>query len=218
VILPRYPGRVLVIARTADGTPAAVYALTGRSESSRRRQMIQLSPVELRVSPLDDQGHDNLRHYTAALSDERWTVLGNGTQVGVVFDRLFAGLPPALALDDISYELDPPIYTPRITAVISRSSGTVWLGAARRPVGARSTADITVTAVRDMAVTDALSLTTYDSDGTSVAVSATVREYATGAATPEELLDEVWSSLDPAYRVGAALFRPMNGAAATLVS
>ncbi|MEV6847760.1 IMP cyclohydrolase [Actinoplanes sp. NPDC051411] len=216
MIFSPYPGRVLILARTGDGTLAGIYALTGRSESSRRRQIIQLSPAELRVAPLDDHDHDSLRHYTAALSDEQWTVFGNGEQVGTVFDRLFAGAPPAVALDDLSYEPDPPLHTPRITAVVSRSSGTVWLGAARRPDGLRSTADVTVTTVREMAVSDALTLTTYDSDGSSVAVAATVDEFTTPAATPDDLLDEVWSSLDPAYRVAAALLSPMSGAGATL--
>jgi IMP cyclohydrolase len=216
VILPRYPGRVLTVARTADGTLAGVYALTGRSESSRRRQIVQVSPAELRVSPVDDHGHDDLRHYTAGLSDEQWTVFGNGSQVGTVFDRLFAGAPPAVALDELSYEPDPPIHTPRITAVVARASGTVWLGAARRPAGARSTADVTVTTVREMAVSDALTLTTYHSDGVTVTASATVTEFATPAATPDALLDEVWSSLDPAFRVAAALISPADGAAATL--
>jgi IMP cyclohydrolase len=215
VILPPYPGRVLVLARTGDGSAAAVYALTGRSPSSRRRRFDQASPAELRVVALDPGDHDNLRHYTAALSDSQWTVLGNGEQVGMVFDRLFAGSPPAVALDDLSYEPDPPIHTPRITAVVSKHDGTIWLGAARRPAGARTAADITVTTVREMAVSDALMISTYDSDGTSVAVSATVTDLTTDAATPGALLDEVWSALDPAYRVAAALLTPLTGAAAT---
>lgn len=216
MIFTPYPGRVIVVARTGDGTLAGVYALTGRSPSSRRRRITQPSPVELLVSPVDDSEHDSLRHYAAALSDDRWTVFGNGEQVGTVFDRLFAGEPPAVALDDLSYEPDPPIYTPRITAVVSRCSGTVWLGAARRASGARTRADVTVTTVREMSVSDALMISTYRSDGTSVAVAATVTDGTTSAATPAGLLDEVWACLDPAYRVAAALLSPMSGAAATL--
>lgn len=216
MIFPPYPGRVLVLARTGDGTLAGVYALTGRSPSSRRRRFDQPSPAELRVVALDAGDHDDLRHYTAALSDGDWTVFGNGSQVGTVYDRLFAGQPPAVALDDLSYEPDPPIFTPRITAVVSRRDETVWLGVARRPAGARVTADVTVTTVRDMAVRDALTLTTYDSDGTSVAVAAAVTESVTAAATPADLLDEVWSALDSPHLVAAALLSPSDGAAATL--
>jgi IMP cyclohydrolase len=210
-----YPGRVLVLARTGDGDLAGVYALTGRSESSRRRRITQASPAEVRVEAIDDRDHDSLRHYTAALSDERWTVLGNGDQVGIVFDRLFAGSAPAVALDSLSYEPDPPIYTPRITAVIDRGDGTAWLGAARRPAGLRDAANVTVTTVREMAVTDAVMLSTYRSGGSEVRVSATVHDLSTAAATPEALLDEVWSSLDPAYRIAAALIRPLSGVTAT---
>jgi IMP cyclohydrolase len=210
-----YPGRVLVLARTGDGTLAGVYALTGRSESSRRRRITQASPAEVRVEALDERDHDSLRHYTAALSDERWTVLGNGEQVGIVFDRLFAGAVPAVALDTLSYEPDPPIYTPRITAVVDRSDGTAWLGAARRPAGLREAADVTVTTVRELAVTDAVMLSTYRSDGAEVRISPAVHDLSTTAATPEALLDELWSALDPAYRIAAALLRPLSGATAT---
>jgi IMP cyclohydrolase len=216
VIFPPYPGRVIVLARTGDGTLAGVYALTGRSESSRRRRFLQPSPAELLVAPADETEHDSLRHYAAALSDDRWTVFGNGEQVGTVFDRLFAGQPPAVALDELSYEPDPPIYTPRITAVTSRADGTVWLGAARRPSGARTRADVTVTSVREISVSDALMISTYRSDGTSVAVAATVTETTTSAATLADLLEEVWAALDPAYRVAAALLSPMDGAVASL--
>jgi hypothetical protein len=46
-------------------------------------------------------------------------------------------------------------------------------------------------------------------------VAATVTGWSTSAATPADLLDEVWAALDPAYRVAAALLSPMGGAAAT---
>jgi IMP cyclohydrolase len=74
-------------------------------------------------------------------------VFGNGEQVGEVAIRLAKGLPPAVALADLSYEPDPPIYTPRITAVVDRGQGHAWLGAARRSGGRREAADTAVIAL-----------------------------------------------------------------------
>lgn len=211
-----YPGRVLILARTADAELSAVYALSGRSESSKRRRLGQVSADELRVLAVDDREHDSLRHYTAGHSDERWTVLGNGEQVSDVFRRLGDGMPPALALDDLSYEPDPPIFTPRITAVVDRQDGTAWLGAARRSLGTRETADITVLTVRGLEPGDAVLLSTYDSDGVDLRIAPAVRDVTTGARTGAELLDTAWAALLPQFRVAAALICPVDGVAAEL--
>jgi IMP cyclohydrolase len=53
---------------------------------------------ELAVLPTGAQQHDALRHYIAATSSDRWTVYGNGEQVGEVARRLEEGLAPAAAL------------------------------------------------------------------------------------------------------------------------
>jgi IMP cyclohydrolase len=211
-----YPGRILLVARTGDGVLAGLYALTGRSKSSKQRRIVQTSADELRVVAVGDQEHDSLRHYVAGLSNERWTVFGNGEQVPVVFERLRAGSPPALALDDLEYEPDPPIYTPRITAVVDRSEGTVWLGAARRSGGHRESTDVTVTTVRGLAVGDVVMLSTYVSDGREVRMSGQPVDLRTGAASGVALLDEVWTALDRQYAVAAALLDPAAGVGATL--
>ena len=128
------PGRVVRLARPHDGQLLAAYALTGRSPSSKARA-IRLSRGRLVVSPCGPQPHDRLRHYIAAEADARYTVFGNGEQVSDVFARLSGGLAPWFALERVAYEPDSPIYTPRITAVVDRHDGAIWLGAARRSGG-----------------------------------------------------------------------------------
>ncbi|GAA4606533.1 IMP cyclohydrolase [Actinoplanes octamycinicus] len=211
----RYPGRVLVLARTGDGELTGVYALTGRSPSSKARRIVP-GDAELRVEATGEHAHDRLRHYTAAHSDDRWTVFGNGEQVTTVFERLSAGAHPAVALDELDYEPDPPIWTPRITVVVDRRDGTAWLGAARRGGGRRESTDVTVTTLRDLAVGDVALLTTYTSDGTEVTTAPRVLDLTTTAATGDELLDLVWSALDPEFRVAAAQLSPRAGIAAVL--
>jgi IMP cyclohydrolase len=209
-----YPGRLLVLARTPAGELLGGYALTGRGESSRARRLRPAPDgAALHVVPTTEREHDALRHYPAALADERWTVWGNGEQVARVAARLAAGQPPAAALDDLAYEPDPPIHTPRITAVVDRRTGRAWLGAARRASAParREAADVTVTAFGALAPGDCVLLGTYRSDGVTVATSPRHLDLRTGAAGPDELLAELWEALPGRYAVAATAFAPLDG-------
>jgi len=211
-----YPGRVLVLARTWDGELSGVYAVTGRSPSSKARRIAHAPDNGLVVAATGDHRHDTLRHYTAARRSEAWYVVGNGTQVDPVFARLAAGAVPAVALDDLAYEPDPPIHTPRITVVIDRNNGAAWFGAARRSAGARETADVTVTVVRNPAPGDAVLLSTYESDGERVDVARRHLDVRTTAPDGARLLDDVWHALDARFAVAAAGFSPLGTSPAVL--
>lgn len=208
----RYPGRGVLYARTLSGDNLGAYFLTGRSPASRNRTL-HIIGDELVVGPSTETGHDPLRHYTAAETAGDWFVFGNGEQVSQVADRLREGAPAQLALGDLEYEPDPPIFTSRITALLSRDGGrTAVLGAARRSRGGRVPADVMTLTVRDLAPGDAVLLTTYDSDGETVGVAAPFVECTTAAADATELLDEVWSALTPELRIAAAVLDPRLGA------
>lgn len=225
----RYPGRGVVWARTRGGALCGGYFLTGRSAASKAR-VLRRGDGELVVSPTGASAHDPLRHYAAARERGGWLVFGNGEQVGAVADRLedAAGLPedagagraadPRQALDGLAYEPDPPIFTPRITVVVRRSSGRAWLGAARRARGGRTSADVMTLAVGELTAGDALVMTTYRSDGgEAVATAEPYAEARTAAAGRSDLLAEVWGALDPGLRVAAAAFVPGELARAAVV-
>jgi IMP cyclohydrolase len=206
-----YPGRVLVLARCLDGQLAAAYALTGRSTASRERRLTLSPSGEVEVVSTETAGHDPLRHYTARTVSAQHTVLGNGAQVGTVAHRLAQGWPPLAALDDLEYEPDPPIWTPRITAVTDRRTGRCWLGAARRSQGERTGTDVTVTALGDLAAGDAVLLSTYESDGSTIRSSRAHLDLRTPATDAAHLLAEVWSGLDPRFRIAAVAVDPVAG-------
>jgi len=210
-----YPGRGVVWARTLDGALCGGYFLTGRSAASRARE-IQLrgapGGAELVVAPTGTAaggGRDPLRHYVAARERDGRLVFGNGEQVAVVSDRLAAGAAPGEALDALDYEPDPPIFTPRITVVAETGPAPrAWFGAARRSAGGREATDLLTLAVRALAPGDAVLMTTYRSDGRTVATGAPYLEARTDAAEPAVLLDEIWGALARELRVGVAVFRP----------
>ncbi|WP_307530858.1 IMP cyclohydrolase [Streptomyces umbrinus] len=74
---------------------------------------------ELTVAPTGPAERDALRHYPAAREGTDWLVLGNGEQVATIAERLTGGALPVAALDQLDYEPDPPIFTPRISVSLA---------------------------------------------------------------------------------------------------
>ncbi|OIV39506.1 hypothetical protein BIV57_00350 [Mangrovactinospora gilvigrisea] len=213
----RYPGRGVLWARTRGGLLCGGYFLTGRSAASKERFLRQEEHA-LSVVPTGESGHDALRHYLAARERGGWLVFGNGEQVAVVSDRLHQGNGPYQAMEGLEYEPDPPICTPRITVVADlRTEPHAWFGAARRPRGHRTGADLLTLAVRELKPGDAVLMTTYRSDGERVEAVAPLVEARTEAGDRQELLAEVWAGLSPEVRVAAAVFEPGRLADAAIV-
>jgi IMP cyclohydrolase len=124
----------------------------------------------------------------------------------VVADRLTAGQPPALALDGLDYEPDPPIFTPRLTVIADGSDGRTWFGAARRSNGDRTAANRLTLQVSDLAPGEGVLMTTYRSDGHDIATGSPFIEVRTAAESRTDLLEELWQALPPRLRIAAAVF------------
>jgi IMP cyclohydrolase len=210
-----YPGRGLVYAGTPAG-PLVAYFVTGRSLASRERE-IKLAGGAIVVAPLGEGANDPLRHYAAARASAAWLVCGNGRQVDTVLERLENGAAPAVALADLEHEPDDPIFTDRITLVVSRRDSTGVFGVARRSIGGRDTSDILTMTVRKPSPGDAVLLTTYWSDGRTIEGGRPFIETATGAADVPGLLGNVWSSLGKDYRVAAMGVDPAKTLADALI-
>lgn len=199
-----YPGRGVLWCRTGDGALCGGYFLTGRSPASRARVLRPGPAGELTVVPTGRAEHDSLRHYTAVRECAGRLVFGNGEQVDAVADRLAVGQPPSQALEDLDYEPDPPIFTPRLTVVADGERA--WFGAARRSVAGRTGTDRLTLRVEGLRAGEGVLMTTYRSDGHTVATGEPYAEFRTGAAAGTGLLDQVWDGLDPRLRVAAAVF------------
>ncbi|MFI5527301.1 IMP cyclohydrolase [Kitasatospora sp. NPDC051853] len=210
-----YPGRGVLCARTLTGETVGGYFLTGRSAASRDRAL-RLEGDELLVGPTETVGHDPLRHYAAATTTPDWLVLGNGEQVGQVAARLRDGAASTEALGGLEYEPDPPIRTSRITALLSRDGRTAVLGAARPSAGSRLTTNVMTLTVQDLQPGEGVLLTTYRSDGAEVLVAAPFDEVSITAQDGAHLLDQMWSALNPGYRVAAVVIDPAKGPASML--
>lgn len=117
----RYSGRGLIVGRSADGESwLQIYWLSGRSDNSRNRVLVEEEGQIRTVTADRSKDVDGtFTLYTALCSVEGAHIVGNGDQVTTVAEALSAGGSFEQALRTRSVEQDPPIWTPRITAIVS---------------------------------------------------------------------------------------------------
>ena len=96
-----YPGRGIVIGRSADGTKAvAAYFIMGRSENSRNRVFVE----DVRV-----------------LGNK--TIVTNGDQTDTIYEGMDRQLTFEQSLRSREFEPDGPNYTPRISGIMHIENG-----------------------------------------------------------------------------------------------
>ena len=117
----RYPGRGIVIGKTADGTKAAVaYFIMGRSANSRNR-IFTVKDGEVFTEPFDAAKvqDPSLIIYAAVRSFENKLIATNGNQTDTIYDFVKEGKTFAQALDTREFEPDGPNWTPRISGMLT---------------------------------------------------------------------------------------------------
>jgi len=134
-----YPGRFIILGLDKkEEHIVGIYGVTGRSESSQARRMVEDRVGSIRVEPTDmdkvSQGDVDLLVYTALIAG-KCLAISNGRQTRSVFNSYvhltLRGLKEAHV--GWSYEPDEPNYTPRISgladaggahlSIIKRGSG-----------------------------------------------------------------------------------------------
>ena len=116
-----YPGRGIVLGKTADGAKSVVaYFIMGRSENSRNRVFIQ-EPDGIRTEAHDPAklADPSLIIYHPVRQFGRGLIVTNGDQTDTIRDFLEKGLPFEQALRTREFEPDGPNWTPRISGLLS---------------------------------------------------------------------------------------------------
>lgn len=120
-----YPGRGIVIGRSADGKKAvAAYFIMGRSENSRNRIFVTdgdgirtqaFDPAKL-VDP-------SLIIYSPVRVLGNKTIVTNGDQTDTIYDGMDKQLTFEQSLRSREFEPDGPNYTPRISGILHVENG-----------------------------------------------------------------------------------------------
>ena len=114
-----YPGRGIILGRTADNTKAMIaYFIMGRSENSRNRIFTETEDG-IRTEAFDPAklSDPSLIIYHPVRKVGQETVVTNGDQTDTIRDALVKGETFAAALRTREFEPDQPNYTPRISGL-----------------------------------------------------------------------------------------------------
>ena len=120
-----YPGRGIVIGKTADGKKAATaYFIMGRSANSRNRVFTEKDGA-IFTEPFDASKVEDpsLIIYAALRNYENKLIVTNGDQTDTIWEGLKAGKSFSEALTTREFEPDGPNFTPRISGMITFGEG-----------------------------------------------------------------------------------------------
>ncbi len=115
-----YPGRGIVIGKSADGKNAMIaYFIMGRSENSRNR-IFERFDGGMRTKAFDESklSDPHLIIYNPYLNLGDTDIITNGDQTNTVYDYLKDGVSFEEALHTREFEDDAPNFTPRISGIL----------------------------------------------------------------------------------------------------
>ncbi len=121
----RYPGRGIIIGKTADGKKAAAaYFIMGRSENSRNRVFTERDGA-VYTEPFDPSKvkDPSLIIYAAVRQLGHQLIVTNGDQTDTIYDGLKAGKTFSESLQSREFEPDGPNFTPRISGLLTFGNG-----------------------------------------------------------------------------------------------
>lgn len=120
-----YPGRGIVIGRSADGTKAvAAYFIMGRSENSRNRVFVE-DGEGIRTQAFDEAklSDPSLIIYAPVRVLGNKTIVTNGDQTDTIYEGMDRQLTFEQSLRSREFEPDAPNYTPRISGIMHLENG-----------------------------------------------------------------------------------------------
>ncbi|MGN0481493.1 MAG: IMP cyclohydrolase, partial [Lachnospiraceae bacterium] len=120
-----YPGRGIVIGRSADGSKAVTaYFIMGRSSNSRNRVFVE-DGMGIRTHAFDPAKLEDpsLIIYAPVRVLNNSTIVTNGDQTDTIYDGMAAGQTFEQSLRIREFEPDGPNFTPRISGVMNIADG-----------------------------------------------------------------------------------------------
>ena len=121
-----YPGRGIVIGRSADGTKAVTaYFIMGRSENSRNRVFVE-DGEGIRTQAFDPSKlvDPSLIIYAPVRVLGNKTIVTNGDQTDTIYEGMDHQLTFEQSLRSREFEPDGPNYTPRISGIMHVENGS----------------------------------------------------------------------------------------------
>ena len=194
-----YPGRGIVLGRTADN-PHAVAAsfIMGRSENSRNRVFTETEDG-IRTEAYDPSKMVDpsliIYHPVRKVGDN--LVVTNGDQTDTIRDFLVEGKSFGQSLHTREFEPDGPNYTPRISGIIA-ADGSFKLSILKSADGDPSCCHRFFYTYDKPLAGEARFIHTYMGDGTPLpSFEGEPKRVVLDAPDAETLADQIWNALNP---------------------
>lgn len=120
-----YPGRGIIIGKSADGTKAVTaYFIMGRSENSRNRIFVE-DGEGIRTQAFDESKltDPSLIIYAPVRVLGNKTIVTNGDQTDTIYEGMDKQMTFEQSLRSREFEPDGPNYTPRISGIMHVENG-----------------------------------------------------------------------------------------------
>ena len=124
-----YPGRGIILGKSADGTKAAAaYFIMGRSENSRNRVFVE-DGEGIRTQAFDPSKmtDPSLIIYAPVRVLGNKTIVTNGDQTDTIYEKMDKQMTFEQSLRTREFEPDAPNYTPRISGIMHIENGKLQL-------------------------------------------------------------------------------------------
>ena len=121
-----YPGRGIILGKSADGTKAAAaYFIMGRSENSRNRVFVK-DGEGIRTQAFDPSKmtDPSLIIYAPVRVLGNKTIVTNGDQTDTIYEKMDKQMTFEQSLRTREFEPDAPNYTPRISGIMHIENGS----------------------------------------------------------------------------------------------
>ena len=198
-----YPGRGIVLGRSADDTKAVIaYFIMGRSENSRNRVFVE-TPDGIRTQAFDPSKmtDPSLIIYNPVRVFGASTIVTNGDQTDTIREGLAAGKTFSQALHTRTFEPDEPNYTPRISGLVKKE-GDYVLSILKSADGDPASCRRYFFTYEKPLAGQGHFIHTYVGDGNPLpSFEGEPEQIAITSETPEEFAQLIWNSLNEENKV-----------------
>ena len=198
-----YPGRGIVIGKSADGKNAVfAYFIMGRSENSRNRVFVE-KENELVIYPFDESKVEDPSLIIYSPVKKVWNkwIVTNGDQTDTVEAALLAGASFESALDRREFEPDAPNYTPRISGLIDLENKFAYKLSILKSADEKGSACNRYTFSYEPLDGLGHFIHTYNSDGNPIPTFTGEPERVAIGSDLDAFAEGVWESLDAANKI-----------------
>lgn len=200
-----YPGRGIVLGRSADNTRAvAAYFIMGRSENSRNRIFVE-DGEGIRTQAFDPSKltDPSLIIYTPVRVLGNKLIVTNGDQTDTIYEGMDRQLTFEQSLRSREFEPDAPNYTPRISGIMHFGGGryNYALSILKSSGGSPASCCRFTFAYENPAAGEGHFIHTYMQDGDPLPSFEGEPKRIAVEGSPEQFAGRLWDSLNEENRV-----------------